>query len=357
MTVPCRLCGGSTESLFRAEQWAPSALLLAEAGDRCPRFTLELGCCKCCGLVQLVDPPIAPIAPLTPGVEPREPEAHLDELADRLLQQRCRARVAWYSGKDGSLVERLRRRGWQAMDGADPSDRADVVLMRHRLEHELDPCASLRRLSEQLAPDGLVVVEVPACESEMASGDIARIWDEHLQYFTAASLEQCLLRAGLSLVWSWRTAAEGEELLIVAARPGSAVVAQVPGTGCTAAAAFLGGIGSARLQAAQRLDGRTVSLFGTGHHGLSWIRLLGLGRRLSQVLDDHPCKQGRFIPDVVPAIEPTNRLGRLGPGVCLLAVRPEAEERIIARHAAWLGEGGSFASISPASPHYLFTNA
>jgi hypothetical protein len=73
-----------------------------------------------------------------------------------------------------------------------------------------DPVAAVRRMLEWLAPDGLLVVEVPNAGG-LGARLFGRAWSglelpRHLSHFTPASLERVAGLAGGRVVWCWHQA-------------------------------------------------------------------------------------------------------------------------------------------------------
>jgi SAM-dependent methyltransferase len=73
----------------------------------------------------------------------------------------------------------------------------DLVIMRHVLEHFLDPVAVLTRVRDSLAEDGTVYIAVP--DMMRPHGSLRRYWyrGEHTFYFSSVTLEAIAARAGL----------------------------------------------------------------------------------------------------------------------------------------------------------------
>jgi SAM-dependent methyltransferase len=90
------------------------------------------------------------------------------------------------------------------------SGRFDVVTAFHVLEHVPDPVAVARRMLDWLAPDGLLIVEVPNAGG-LGASLFGRAWSglelpRHLSHFTPATLELTLEKAGGRIVWCWHQA-------------------------------------------------------------------------------------------------------------------------------------------------------
>jgi SAM-dependent methyltransferase len=126
---------------------------------------------------------------------------------------------------DGQLLAKLRRPGWR-LAGLEPDaacaervrarlgidvrrgvlrDRLfdppfDVVTMVHVLEHVPDPAGDLLEVRRLLGPGGVLIVEVPACDSygfalarhRWFGLDLPR----HLTHFSTATLRRIVERAG-----------------------------------------------------------------------------------------------------------------------------------------------------------------
>jgi len=88
--------------------------------------------------------------------------------------------------------------------------RFDVVTSFHVLEHVADPVAVVRRMLQWLAPDGLVIIEVPNAGG-LGARLFGRAWSglelpRHLSHFTPESLGRVVQQAGGGIVWSWHQA-------------------------------------------------------------------------------------------------------------------------------------------------------
>lgn len=381
---PCRLCGAAVPVLLDLGE-LPFANRFASTPAVDAVWPRRFGACPACGLAQLVGPaPAALLRPRVGWLRAKEPEGHLDALAARLLAEGG-ATVAGVSAKDDSLLERLaggdRALAWRldpqrhlglgagaagvesvqealAAGGlATWPPPADVVVARHILEHAHDPGALLAALAALCAPGGRLLIEVPACEPELDSCDYARLWEEHAQYFTAATLEACLRRASWSPVWSERCRQGGEELLVVLARRQEVAppAPATPGPELTRAQRFAAAFPAVRsgvqARVAERRRRGPVALLGAGHLGFTWSNAMGVGAAIDLLLDDQAEKQGCHLPGLRPAVAPGTALAGSGCALCLLAVPPDIEERVIARHPGQ--DPAIFRSIFPASARHL----
>ena len=360
------------------------------------RYRLALFVCAGCGLVQLHDPP--PAGALTPEVDwvaHREPDVHLDALAERVAGTAALAGggAVGLGDHDAPLLQRLERHGltvtaidWRAELGPVPPHagtetlqerltpatarelaarcgRSDLLVARSLIEHAHDLPCLLAAVRELIRPRGLLLVETPDSEPALDRLDPSVIWEEHTFYFTEATLRSALAAAGFSPLWATRPAGTTELVMLAAAQddPASSVAADASSE-LRRARGFANGLGVMRRRWTELLDaeldaGREVALFGAGHAGAAFVNLLGLGDRLSCAIDDHPMKRGAALPGSNLEIVPSSELGAAGIGGCLMALSPEAERRVASSTRDWQAAGGRLLSVSPWSPRYPFSGA
>jgi SAM-dependent methyltransferase len=113
-------------------------------------------------------------------------------------------------GIDPYLPERFERSGMslRQMDVADldPTDRFDLILLHHSLEHVPEPIGVLAEVRRHLAKNGLAIVAMPIVGA--AYRRYGPDWFQldpprHLHIFTLKSFDIALARSGLSLVDSY----------------------------------------------------------------------------------------------------------------------------------------------------------
>ena len=400
MSEACRICGGEVVAMLDFGMQPFSNRFLRDPAEAEDRFRLALDACGRCGLVQLRDPPsAAAMRPRFDWIRYNEPEGHLDTVAEclaALLGERSRAAVLGLSYKDASLVERLCDRGCPRGAVLAPAELgateplagietiqetftpavaariraargpADVVVARHVLEHAQHPREFLSGLRTLLAPGGVLVLEVPDATRSLEGLDYATVWEEHAVSFTPPHLALAIEAAGLRLVELGVHPYPLEDSLVAVCRLDETVPAanaarsfgvEEPTWERPLALARRYGEGFVGRREAIRaaLDevrrgGEHVGLFGAGHLAIKFVNLFGLESRITEVIDDHPAKKGMFLPGSRLPIVGSERLAAsAGPLICLSSLSPESEERVLGRLGGFLGRGGRFASIFPAS--------
>lgn len=355
---------------------------------------LSLGQCSACGVLQIIDP--APASALTPPydwITYNEPESHLGELADtisRLPKVTKGSAICGVSFFDEPLLKILSERGFQNVrrlemreelginnplagvetiqDRVD-SDAAisikskrgasDIVIASYILEHTHDLRRFVNGLKELTRPNGYIVIQVPDCERVMNRCDYSAIWEEHIFYFTSATLHHSLINSGLRPIYFERINYKLEDcLVIILLRDEQCEFSTLDETVLSAerlrAESFAEKFGGYRERMKRFLeDGRSslgpVALFGAGHRACTFVNLLELGEQLEFVIDDDPHKQGLSMPGSRLHIRQSSALKLGGIKLCLLSLSPESEAKVVSHNQAFIDEGGAFLSIYPDS--------
>lgn len=105
--------------------------------------------------------------------------------------------VAYFTDNiGGELVARDVDSDWHL----DQQGRFDLVVMRHVIEHLLDPLHSLEKIQSVLNEDGVLYIGCP--DMLEPSGSLEKFWfrNVHTNYFSAVTLERLAARAGLEPV-------------------------------------------------------------------------------------------------------------------------------------------------------------
>jgi SAM-dependent methyltransferase len=382
--VRCRLCGQviGAAPLSLGELPVCNGFGKTAAVDR--RVSLNVVECETCRLVQLSEAPSpATLVPRVPWIRYREPEAHLDTLANELLALRPEARNALGTGPfEQPLLSRLAARGietqalaldmppspdrypylesWEAslneprlMDKAGQLGPFDIVSCRYIVEHTADPVRTLQALKPLLQPGGLLLVEVPDSSTFLTVGDYCFLWEEHSSYFVADTLQHLAETAGYRVVALLRYPGALEDALVavmeIAAAPAPTYATR---SSASLFPAFRDGFAATRDLLRTRLgdaagpDRNRIALFGVGHHGIMFVNAFGLADVIALAIDDDAEKAGFFPPGLhVPVIGSDRLLADERIRLCLLAVAPHIEGRVRDKLAPLVARGVALRSI------------
>lgn len=394
MTVPrpCLCCGGKVNVLVDFGAQTPSNRFELPESPVTDRHPLVVGQCADCGLLQLVDPmPPAMAKSRFEWLTYNEPEGHLDDLVSRLCKLpglNAASRITGLTYKDDSTLARFNRLGYantyrylpaadfglhdpcaslesiQATLDAPTAARlaalhglADVLLVRHVLEHAHDPATFLRAAAALVKPGGYLLFEMPDSEKFIKACDYSFIWEEHITYMCAPTLVALVGNAGLSLqdtiVYPYPL--EDSLIGIVRNAPGTAPRQQgresLLADGATFARRYPES--RARLQTLfgdwQRA-GKRAAIFGAGHLAAKFVNMYGLEKLVDCVIDDNSHKRALLMPGSRLAIRGSAELDARAIDLCLLSLSPESEQKVRAKNQPFLDRGGRFLSIFALSP-------
>ncbi len=353
--------------------------------------------CKACGLIQINDPvPVGELIPRYDWITYNEPESHLDGLAEMISSLpgiKKDAYVCGLSYKDDSTLRRLKGLGFKNVNRIDPTndlgikaqraeieslqDRmtpeaataigrkyglADVILVRHILEHTHDTSRFITALKKLIKPDGYVVFEVPDCTQSIENLDYSMPWEEHVIYFTPETFRNSFAFMGFSLVHYKCYPYPFENSLVGIAQLNEKTLSSPSGAiledEMRRARAYSKGLSGSRDKyknyfSDYRKQRGKIALFGAGHLACTFINLLGLEDYIEFVVDDNPKKQGLFMPGSHLPIRGSSELINEDIKLCLLSVSPESEEKVIRNNRGFTDRGGIFASIFPVSNNAL----
>jgi hypothetical protein len=386
--VPCRLCGHGLNGIRLDFGMMPITNRFTVDGDFAA-YGLAMTACAGCGLIQLCNnPPVEMVSPRVPWIRYNEPEAHLDGVAAHLLallpNRPCTA--LGVGPFDRPLLERLDRTrvSYEMLDlqetdsGETPAGRypyletvqarlrtdylallrprtgrADIVVCRYLLEHCHDPLEAFFGLRGLLTSDGLLIIEVPDSSAFLARCDYSFVWEEHVSYFTETALRVMAARAGGEIAELIRTPGLLEDSILAVLR---FPVRELPPCaadfdGVALFERYAAGFVSARNAWQARLanlitKGHRIAIFGAGHQAIMFVNILGLTGYIHAMIDDAPEKQGFIPPGLSAPIRPLSAmLADPDFTVCLLAINPASEARVLPRFAPLLDRSGFVYSI------------
>ena len=370
----------------------PSNRFLRPGEELEERHPLVLGQCQACALLQLIRPmPVEMVRSRFEWLTYNEPEGHLDQLVDRLAklpELTSEGKIIGITYKDDSTLTRFNRLGFGRTHRLDPATdlgvederasletiqgaltreraealaarygEADIVVARHILEHAHDPTLFLAACAQLARPGGWMVFEMPDSRKFLDAGDQCFLWEEHIAYFTPPTLLGHCARSGFtdveiiiypylledSLIGLVRTAREKPPRAL----PDPAEIARGRNFQVRALERHAGWRAAlGRL----RSDGRRVAVFGAGHLATKFINLNDVADLIDCVIDDNPKKQQLRIPGSGLPIVGSAALENGAVDLCLLALSPESEERVLEAKKGFRERGGEFRSIFALSP-------
>jgi SAM-dependent methyltransferase len=368
-----------------------------EAGGDAHR--LLLGQCGACGLLQLMAPmPPAMAKTRYAWLTYNEPESHLDGLVETLRALPGigpASRIVGVTYKDDSTLARFNRLGHAETYRYDPAGdlgladpctglesiqaafdaattarlaathgQADLLLVRHILEHAHDPHAFLASLRRLVKPGGYLLFEMPDSGKFVRACDYPFVWEEHITYFCAPTLAAFFEAARVELHRTIVHPYPLEDSLLAIVRNTARPAVKSARAELPALLAEGREFGRrfpetrVRLQAlleGWRKQGRRVALFGAGHLAAKFANFYGLGGLLDCVIDDNPNKQALLMPGSRLPVKGSAELERMG--LCLLTLNPESEQKVRARYADYLARGGRFLSVFALSPASVYKEA
>jgi SAM-dependent methyltransferase len=397
MTTECIGCGADTiKRIINLDPKPPSNRYRGGIEENCEAHPIELGYCNSCGLAQLLNP----MSPETvrshfDWITYNEPEGHLDDLVETLAAKTGaspRTRIVGVTYKDDSMLSRFNNKGIEATYRLKQAEdlgieeplasletiqgaltlstaqeivvrigQADIVLVRHILEHAHQPRRLLDACQNMAKPGGLLVFEAPDCRKMLNGHDHCFLWEEHISYFTPETLRAFFQCAGFRELDMKIYPYPMEDSLIAIVRNvrSKSQKARIDvGAEISRLEDFASTFSSRGLRIKQHLEllkeqGKTIALFGAGHLAAKFINFYGLAHCLFGVIDDNPNKLGRFMPGSKVRIISSSCLDSGKVDLCLLTLNPESEQKVLKAKAGYVAQGGKFRSIFSASENSI----
>lgn len=385
----------SGELLFDFGLQSVSNRFPTDKTDNVPSFPLQLRIEPDTGLIHLGKPfPVEELKPHYDWLTCFEPEDHLDDLVEKLTQLpgvTTSSVFGAYSFKDDSTLARLAALGYQRQWRIDPVQdlrvedpcanvetyqmalnierateicarrgAADVMIVRHVIEHAYDLPGFINAIRSMVSPGGYIVWELPDCERALDMGDCTTIWEEHIYYFTAFTFRQLLQQSGFTIDYydSVNYPLENSLVAIVrdtqAAAPAASPDPVEVEKEIVRAHNFVQAVTGRKRRLRDRLAAireqhGNIAIFGAGHLSAAFLSLMDVADQVCCVIDDNPNKKGRLMPVGGLNIVGSDALYSGDIGVCLLGLNPQNQPRLIERHRKFVEQGGIFASIFPGS--------
>ena len=386
----CRLCGHSARQLLDAGCHPISHQLLERADQTVKTYPFVLLGCPTCAFVQLK--PSIPSQELYNNyyLSSWKPQPHVEPLIQR-IGQFCAgdARIVELGCNDGGFLKALAEAGYNNILGIEPaadasraaqqaglptinayfdeslasrlvdeSGQADLVVTRQVLEHIDDLRGFCQALSRLLKVGGTALIEVPDFDFCLESLDYSCFWEEHVNYFSLATLTSLLGLFGLRVFHHESFLFTGKALVVLARKEGREGQASSEHQEWHKIERFAGlwpvFCTTLKETLRQARSAGPLHLYGAGCRAFALLNFAGLSDQFDCVLDDLPIKLGKFVPGcALPIVSSSKLQDPAAAGLCLLAVNSENEEKVMVRHARFKENGGRFASCLPPSPRLL----
>lgn len=391
MTACCTVCEGSAlECSLDLGRQPPSNRFFFPASENIEEYySLSLGYCRDCGTIQLVNRmPIEAIRPRFDWLANSEPEDHLDDLTKKLIALpgiNMNSRILGVCYKDQSTLERFSKIGFGQVASVKPDDlpaysspfgletlqhgfsdaavidalrnqygAADVLLVRHMVEHAESAPRFLAALRGLLAPGGYMVFEFPDNERILQRSHHAFIWEEHFSYFTESSFRNFAHRVGATVARFERYRYPFEDALVAVLRfeSNTPVVGESSRAILDDLKTFAKNYSLEKSRwhttlSSLRAAGEAVAVFGAGHLAVKLINFMGLTPFIDCVIDDHPKKTGLRMPGSNLPIVPSSELAVRSIRNCISTLSPESEIRVRQKLTDYFKNGGRFIPAFP----------
>jgi hypothetical protein len=396
----CLVCGSkSVRKELDVGRHPVSSFFLQDADAPEQTFPLSLGQCETCGTIQSTD--IVPHDALVPPYDwlfAREPEEHLDGVVEQIITLpgvTTESVIGALTSKDDTTVDRFKRKGfnntWRVQLDEDlgvtnpaanietvqilttpermaaiakKRGAADVLFVRHIMEHAEDLHAFIRGCAALVKPGGIIMVEVPDCTTSLKLHDYCMVWEEHSLFLTPETFKPLLSIGGFEPIRTDIYPLPFENSLVQIARktgePGPVRIDPATKAQVGMLAQYADAYEPARRELRAKLERvraekGPIALFGAGHLACAFANFMGVADLIDFVADDTPQKQNKFLPGARLPILPSAALVDRKIALCLLALSINNENMVIGRNAGFVEAGGTFCSIFRASPRSIFT--
>ncbi|GIH67781.1 class I SAM-dependent methyltransferase [Sphaerimonospora thailandensis] len=394
----CRVCGGNDwldVISFGSTPLANGFLDPAAVPEDEPAYPLEVGVCRDCRLMSIrhtIDPEALFSHYVYVSSDSDLMAGHMRHIAD-LCVRRAGLDAGDLVVEMGSNIGTqlaLFQEGGQRVVGVDPAKnlvqvandqgipsiaaffgaaegarvardfgQAKLVLGRQCFAHIENVHNVLDGVEAVLAPDGLLVIEVPYLVNLIEENQFDTIYHEHASYFSITTLSRLFAAHGLHIVDAERVAVHGGSIVVMASRVTAGrrpmpVVAELVALeqerGLTDDSAYLefaartrrvlAGVGDLVRDLAAR--GKRVAGYGAPSKGTALLQFCGLGpREIEFCSDTTPLKHGKLLPGTHIPVRSPEQARSNPPDYYLLLAWNYAEE-IIRKERRFLEDGGRF---------------
>ena len=386
----CRVCRSQSISELMAFGMLPVTTVLHKShSDRDYINDLTLDSCGDCGFVFIRHPILSSeFYDEYHWMSSANPAPHLMPLRDELIKNFLNSStdlIMEVGSNDGLLLSLFKEKGFSNVLAIEPAQncakasrargiptlndyfnegvarkiKADygtpkIILCRHVLEHIFNLDSFISSMTFLMkGTETVLALEVPSFEIMSRKGDILLVWEQHINYFEAETLQILCERHGLS-VFQTETVPHGGGSLLFHARMGEkadrdrhARTIDAPKLFKKCARVNIQSIGDRFLEI--RKQGKKIVAYGAGMRGGCIMNLTKAHRFFECIVDDSQEKSGLFSPNGKLEIKNSDYLITNKPEFCVVMPlsSKETEKNIQAKHQAYVQGGGTFIELFP----------
>jgi 2-polyprenyl-3-methyl-5-hydroxy-6-metoxy-1,4-benzoquinol methylase len=338
------------------------------------QYLIEMTICDECGLHQLlheIDSTHFYTDYMTPSNWKNEP--HMSKLVGHIMDlAKLDDSIIDIGCNDGKFLLELKHQGFTKLQGVEPTKNTvrqaldaglkitndyfdvnlaktllsahgkfNVVIARQVLEHIEDIEGFLESARILLGDEGFLIIEVPDSEINFKYSDYG-VWEEHLNYFTKASLTRIFEESGWEIKNWYRSIFSGWcQTFIVTPSVARSELENKLGRATVALevlefdswASNFKSFKKKVMETINELVGESgrVGLFGVGSRSISTLFSTDLINRITSAYDDSPDKLTKYIPNTNLKISPTSSINNDNVDLILLGVNFENEAKILQR--------------------------
>jgi SAM-dependent methyltransferase len=324
----CRVCGHKffKEPLLRYENMPKAAQFMPNAISIADDHGIDLGVCQCsgCGLVQLSNHPVSYYREvIRASAISEEMKAfrikqfssfvetyHIKKIIEigcgageflSLMQQLVIETYGLEYSKES--VAKCIENGLKVFPGfIESADYElnhapfDAFFILNFLEHLPNPNATLRGIYNNLADDGIGLIEVPNFDMILQNKLFSEFICDHLYYFTKETLNSTLWLNGFEII---ECKEEWYNYII------SAVVKKRKRIDISDFSQYQTQLKNEIEEYIRLFRNKKVAIWGASHQALTIISLLNLTDKIMYVIDSATFKQGKFTPAThIPIVSP-----------------------------------------------------
>lgn len=351
------------------------------------KYSIKVGCCIKCNHVQLMETPS--IDSTYKDYYPSSWKAQ-DHIADEIdyiqntLQLPSNAKILEIGSNDGIFLKQLRINGYENSIGIEPAagpreaalkdgiktlphfmspsmaqklineyGQYDLVIIRQVAEHVPD----LQKLAESinilLKDQAHFLIEVPDFDPMLTSLDYTAIWEQHVNYFTKDSLHLLLRLACIEIIETKFYNFSGACVAMFGVKNGVSKEIDDARSERTDILNYFQQWDSFKQHFQQLFmeESGPVIIYGVGCRSIPLIRYANLINNVHYAVDDNTTKVGCTVPDSDLKIQPSSILDEVDPGLVLLGVNEENEEKVFYKNKDIFSRHKAIYSLNPPSSH------